>query len=64
MQFVKLKLKRVVRLVRRIGGNMRQGKNGACRMRSLIGTLTVLAIGYMVAKNLPDVLRYIRISRM
>jgi hypothetical protein len=43
---------------------MRQGKNGACRMRSLIGTLTVLAIGYMVAKNLPDVLRYIRISRM
>jgi Family of unknown function (DUF6893) len=43
---------------------MRQAKNGVCSMTSLIGTLTVLAIGYMVAKNLPDIVRYIRISRM
>jgi hypothetical protein len=33
-------------------------------MRSLIGTLAVLAIGYMFAKNFPDIVRYVRISRM
>ncbi len=44
---------------------MRQEKNNrACGVKSLIGTLTVLAIGYMLAKNLPDIVRYIRISRM
>ena len=39
-------------------------ENGNCRMTSLVGTLAVLAIGYMFVKNLPDILRYIRISRM
>ena len=31
---------------------------------SLIGALVWVAIGYVLAKNLPDILRYIRISRM
>jgi len=39
-------------------------ENGTCKMTSLVGTLAVLAIGYMFVKNLPDILRYIRISRM
>jgi hypothetical protein len=43
---------------------MRQGKNGACSVRSLVGALSLLAMGYMVFKNLPDIVRYIRISRM
>ena len=43
---------------------MKQTKSGTCSMTSLIGTLTVLAIGYVLAKNLPDIVRYIRISRM
>ncbi len=42
---------------------MKEG-NGNCRMTSLVGTLAVLAIGYIFVKNLPDILRYIRISRM
>jgi hypothetical protein len=33
-------------------------------MRSLLGTIAVLAIGYMLAKNLPDIVRYIKITRM
>ena len=44
--------------------NMRQINNRECRMRSLVGTLGLLAIGYMLVKNLPDIVRYIRISRM
>ena len=43
--------------------NMKEG-NGSCKMTSLVSTLAVLAIGYMLAKNLPDILRYIKISRM
>ena len=31
---------------------------------SLIGALILAAIGYVLAKNLPDIIRYIRISRM
>ena len=54
----------MVRLVQRIGDNMKQEKNGACGMRSLFGTIAVLAIGYMLAKNLPDIVRYIKITRM
>jgi Family of unknown function (DUF6893) len=51
-------------VVGRFGANMRQINNRECRMRSLVGTLGLLAIGYMLVKNLPDILRYIRISRM
>jgi hypothetical protein len=43
--------------------NMKE-ENGNCRMTSLVGTLAVLAVGYIFVKNLPDILRYIRISRM
>ena len=43
--------------------NMKE-ENGTCKMTSLVGTLAVLAIGYMFVKNLPDILRYIKISRM
>ena len=43
--------------------NMKEG-NGNYSMTSLVGTLAVLAIGYIFVKNLPDILRYIRISRM
>jgi hypothetical protein len=39
-------------------------RNENCSMTSLVGTLAVVAIGYMFFKNLPDILRYIRISRM
>ncbi len=39
-------------------------RNGNCSVTSLVGTLAVLAIGYLLAKNMPDILRYIRISRM
>jgi Family of unknown function (DUF6893) len=42
---------------------MKEG-NGNSRMRSLVSTLAVLAIGYIFAKNLPDIVRYIKISRM
>ena len=42
---------------------MKEG-NGSCKMTSLVGTLAVLAIGYIFLKNLPDILRYIRIRRM
>jgi hypothetical protein len=31
---------------------------------SFIGTLALLAFGYLLAKNLPDIIRYIKISRM
>jgi hypothetical protein len=31
---------------------------------SLIGILAILAFGYMLAKNLPDIVRYIGMSRM
>ena len=34
------------------------------RKPSLIGALIWLAIGYVLAKNWPDIVRYIRISRM
>ena len=34
------------------------------RKPSLIGALILAAIGYVLAKNLPDIIRYIRISRM
>jgi hypothetical protein len=43
--------------------NMKEG-NGDCKMTSLVGTLAVLAIGYIFVKNLPDIVRYIKISRM
>jgi hypothetical protein len=43
---------------------MKQARSETCSVTSLIGTLTVLAIGYLLAKNLPDIVRYIRISRM
>lgn len=43
---------------------MRQEKTEACGMRSLFGTIAVLAIGYILAKNLPDIVRYIKITRM
>ena len=33
-------------------------------MRSLFGTIAVLAIGYTLAKTLPDIVRYIKITRM
>ena len=33
-------------------------------MRSLVGAVALLAIGYMLVKNIPDIVRYIRISRM
>ena len=41
-----------------------KAENGNCRMTSLVGTLAVLALGYVFVKNLPDILRYIKISRM
>ena len=31
---------------------------------SLIGALILVAMGYLLAKNLPDIVRFIRISRM
>ena len=34
------------------------------RKPSLIGALIWVAIGYVLAKNWPDIVRYIRISRM
>lgn len=31
---------------------------------SLLGMVAIVALGYLVAKNLPDIIRYIKISRM
>lgn len=39
--------------------NMRQINNREYRMRSLVGMLDLLAIGYILVKNLPDIVRYI-----
>ena len=43
---------------------MRQKNNRDCSVTSLVSTLAMLAIGYILAKNLPDIVRYVRISRM
>jgi uncharacterized protein DUF6893 len=44
--------------------NVMQRNSGECSMRSLVGAVALLAIGYMLVKNVPDIVRYIRISRM
>ena len=50
--------------------NMRQRNEGEYReideyrKPSLFGALIWVAIGYVLAKNWPDIVRYIRISRM
>lgn len=43
---------------------MTQKDNGECKMTPLVGTLVLVAIGYVLAKTLPDIVRYIKISRM
>jgi len=58
------KVKRVDVSSEDLEANMRQMNNRECRMRSVVGTLGLLAIGYMLVKNLPDIVRYIRISSM
>jgi hypothetical protein len=57
-------MKRVDVSSENLEANMRQINNRECSMRFLVGTLGLLAIGYMLVKNLPDIVRYIRISRM
>ena len=44
--------------------NVTQRNSGECSMRSLVGAVALLAMGYMLVKNIPDIVRYIRISRM
>jgi hypothetical protein len=35
-----------------------------CNKPSLLGMVAIAALAYLVAKNLPDIMRYIKISRM
>jgi hypothetical protein len=44
--------------------NMTQRNTGECSIRSVVGAVTLLAIGYILFRNIPDIVRYIRISRM
>jgi hypothetical protein len=44
--------------------NVMQRNSRDCSMRSLVGAVALLAIGYMLVKSIPDIVRYIRISRM
>jgi hypothetical protein len=43
---------------------MRQRDNGERRTPSLLGTIALVAISYLLAKIMPDIVRYIKISRM
>jgi hypothetical protein len=43
---------------------MTQRNTGECSIRSVVGAVTLLAIGYILFRNIPDIVRYIRISRM
>ncbi len=52
------------RVVGRFGGKHEANKQPRVQDETLIGTLGLLAIGYVLVKNLPDIVRYIRISRM
>ena len=35
-----------------------------CNKPSLLEVVAIAALAYLVAKNLPDIIRYIKISRM
>jgi hypothetical protein len=43
---------------------MRQRDNREPRKTSLLGTIALVAISYLLAKIMPDIVRYIKISRM
>jgi hypothetical protein len=43
--------------------NMKQGK-GNGTVTSLVATLAIVGFAYVLAKNLPDIIRYIKITRM
>jgi hypothetical protein len=43
---------------------MRQTDNEERRTTSLVGTIALVAISYLLAKIMPDIVRYIKISRM
>jgi hypothetical protein len=42
---------------------MKQGK-GNGTVTSLVATLAIVGFAYVLAKNLPDIIRYIKITRM
>jgi hypothetical protein len=44
--------------------NMRQTDNGERKTTSLVGTIALVVISYLLAKLMPDIVRYIKISRM
>jgi len=43
---------------------MSQRDNGERKTTTIVKTLVWAAIGYVLAKTLPDIARYIKISRM
>jgi hypothetical protein len=43
---------------------MSQRDNGERKTTTIVKTLVLAAIGYVLAKTLPDIARYIKISRM
>jgi len=43
---------------------MSSKSNNECDKPSLLGMVALVALGYVLAKNLPDIIRYIKISRM
>jgi len=43
---------------------MKRRNNGETNMKSIVGTLALAAIAYVVAKSVPDIVRYLKISRM
>ena len=49
----------------RVRGNMRKTQNAEHTMTTfLLGAVALLSFGYILAKNLPDIVRIIKISRM
>jgi len=48
----------------KFGGEMSQRDNGERKTTTIVKTLVLAAIGYVLAKTLPDIARYIKISRM
>ena len=44
--------------------NMSQKDNDGPTVKSLVGMLALVAITYIVAKAVPDIIRYLKISKM
>ena len=44
--------------------NMSQRDNEGPTVKSLVGMLALVAITYLVAKAVPDIIRYLKISKM